>query len=375
MKARIVRLIVALLCLSLQGFGQQTPPQEKQEDLAGKEREESRKRLAEIGKVQDDSKRRELLQKYIQENPKASNIDDAYGRLLGDLYKIDPVRTIQLADEILARPRDPESKLWKHAYGYKFQALQKQTQELGRKVLDTESDPAVLQTAANNDRENSPQLYEKAIGVREKEAKPDLYPSLSDLHSAYARRLSELGRKQDALKHALQSIDLIKTRITELEALPKEEPKRRDLEWIPSSLSSRYQEAASLLYDTGETEKGLEFLSRAEQVLSNPSREQRSWIEEIRGKIYNAMGRTTEALESYTRSFAFRMNIKTLDKIRSLAERGGKKPEDFIASARQIRREGAEPFKPFELKTIEGSAKTLDALKGKVTLVNFFFPT
>jgi cytochrome oxidase Cu insertion factor (SCO1/SenC/PrrC family) len=87
------------------------------------------------------------------------------------------------------------------------------------------------------------------------------------------------------------------------------------------------------------------------------------------------MGRTTEALESYTRSFAFRMNVKTLDKIRSLAERSGKKPDDYIASARQIRLEGAEPFKPFELKTVEGSSKTLDALKGKVTLVNFFFPT
>jgi tetratricopeptide (TPR) repeat protein len=316
-----------------------------------------------------------LLQKYIQENPKASNIDDAYGRLLGVLYKIDPVKTIQVADEILARPRDPESKLWKNAYGYKFQALHKQIQDLGRKVLDTESDPAVLQTAANYDRENSPQLYEKAIGEREKDAKPELYPSLRDLHSAYARRLNELGRKQDALKQVLQAIDLTKARITELEALPKEDPKRRDLEWIPSSLASRYQEAASRLYDTGETGKGLEFLSRAEKVLGNPSREQRSWIEEIRGKIYTAMGRTTEALECYTRSFAFQMNIDTLDRIRSLAERSGKKPEDFIASARQIRLEGAEPFKPFELKTIEGSAKTLDALKGKVTLVNFFFPT
>src|SRR5213594_676958 len=196
MKTRTVRLLVAFLCLSLPGLAQ-TPQQEKQEDPAAKEREESRKRLAEIGKVQDDVKRRELLEKYIQENPKASNIDDAYGKLLGDIYKIDPVRTIQLADEILARPRDPESKLWKNAYRYKFLALQKQIQELGRKVLETESDPSVLQTAANYDRENSPQLYEKAIGAREKDAKPDLYPSLSDLHRAYARSLSELGRKQD----------------------------------------------------------------------------------------------------------------------------------------------------------------------------------
>ncbi len=374
MKTRTVRLLVAFLCLSLPGLAQ-TPPQEKQEDPAAKEREESGKRLAEIGKVQDDGKRRELLEKYIQENPKAFNIDDAYDRLLSALYKIDPLRAIQVADEILARPRDPESKLRKSAYRYKFQALQKLIQDFGREVLETESDPSVLQTAANYDRENSPQLYEKAIGEREKDAKPGFYPSLSDLHSAYARRLSELGRKQDALMHALQAIDLTKAKITELEALPKEDPKRRDLEWIPSSLSSRYQQAASLLYDTGESEKGLEFLGRAEHSLSNPSREQRSSIEEIRGKICAAMGRTAEALESYTRSFAFLMNIKTLEKIRSLAERSGKKPEDFIALARQIRLEGAEPFKPFQLKTIEGSAKTLDALKGKVTLVNFFYPT
>src|SRR5438094_5575497 len=90
MNIRIASLTVTLLFLALPALPQAPAPQAKQEDPAAKEKEESRKRLAEIDKVQDAAKRRELLERYIQENPKASNLDSAYSSLLSTLYGVDP---------------------------------------------------------------------------------------------------------------------------------------------------------------------------------------------------------------------------------------------------------------------------------------------
>jgi thiol-disulfide isomerase/thioredoxin len=37
--------------------------------------------------------------------------------------------------------------------------------------------------------------------------------------------------------------------------------------------------------------------------------------------------------------------------------------------------EGADNFKPFRLKTLDGESKTLEDVSGKATLVSFFFPS
>ena len=377
MNIRIASLTVTLLFLALPALPQAPAPQAKQEDPAAKEKEESRKRLAEIDKVQDTAKRRELLEKYIQENPKASNLDSAYSSLLSTLYGVDPARAVSLADEILARPRDPKAFLWKNAYMYKFLALQKQISDLGGKILETELDSWVLQRAADFDKEHSQKLFEKAIAEREKDSKKDSYPTVEELRFAYARKLSELGKKDKAVKEASRAIDLDLARVADVEALPKEDPKRRGLEEMRQRLAPNYRELASLLADTGEPQKALETLARADELIgsSGRAREMRPSIEETRARIYANMGKTEEALESYARSFAFRMSDATRDKIRELAARSGRRAEDYFTRARQLRLASVEPFEPFELKTDEGKQASLDSLKGKVTLVNFFFPT
>jgi hypothetical protein len=230
MNIRLVCLIATLVSLAVAAFAGQTASQ-AQPDAAAMEKEESDKRLADIGKVQGEIRRTELLEKYIREYPKASNVDRAYSSLLATLYKVDVARAITLADEILARPRDPKSSVWKNAYTYKFLALQKQISELGNKILEAETDPGVLQSAAGYDKEHSSKLFEKAIGERKrnpnKEIDPD--PFLDALHLAFSRKLSELGKKDEALKEASMGIEIARARLTEIEALPKEDAERRRL--------------------------------------------------------------------------------------------------------------------------------------------------
>lgn len=64
-------------------------------------------------------------------------------------------------------------------------------------------------------------------------------------------------------------------------------------------------------------------------------------IEETRGKIQAGMGKTEEALESYTRSFSFRMSPAIRDKIRTLASKTGKPAGDYFGRARELRQTSA----------------------------------
>jgi len=376
MNIRLVYLIATLFSLAVASCARQPAPQ-AQQDPAALEKEESEKRLADIGKVRDEIKRTELLDKYIRDYPKASNIDRAYSSLLAALYKVDVARAITLADEILARPRDPKSSVWKNAYTYKFLALQKQISELGNKILEADTDPGVLQSAAGFDREHSSNLYEKAIAERKKNSNKgsDPDPYLDELHLAFSRKLSELGRKDEALKEASLGIEMARARLTEIEALPKEDPQRRRLAALKEGLPYSYKDLASLYFESGAPREGLEALVQAEKLAGTSSGALQPSIEEIRAKIQAGMGKTGEALESYTRSFSFRMSPGIGDRIRTLASKTGKPAGDYFSRARELRQARAEPFKAFTLKTADGKPATLESLKGKVTLVNFFFPT
>jgi tetratricopeptide (TPR) repeat protein len=375
---RTVILEGALLVAVSPVFYRQPALGAKPEGPADNERAESAKRLAEIDKATDDTKRKDLLERYIREYPKASNIETAYSRLLGVTYKLDPARTISLADEILARPRAEKSTLWKWAYTYKFLALRKQTAELGSKVLDTESDPGLLQTAAEHDREHSSQLLEKAITERRKnpglETDPD--PYLDELHLTYSRKLNEQGKKDEAVQHAALAIELGSARLAELEALPRDDPKRRRAEGLRVALARAYMNLASLRFEIGAPDKGLEALGESEKLLEGLSaaRALRPSLEETRGKIQAGMHKTEEALESYARAYALQMSPAIRARIREIASNSAKPADVWFNRARELRDASAEPFSGFELNTCDGKPASFAALKGKATLVNFFFP-
>src|SRR4030095_9688752 len=149
--------------------------------------------------------------------------------------------------------------------------------------------------------------YEKAIAERKKNSNKgsDPDPFLDELHLAFSRKLSELGRKDEALKEASLGIEMARARLTETEALPKEEPQRRRLAALKEGLPYSYKDLAALYFESGAPQEGLEALVQAEKLAGTSSRALQPSIEEIRAKIQAGMGKTEEALESYTRPFSF----------------------------------------------------------------------
>lgn len=190
-----------------------------------------------------------------------------------------------------------------------------------------------------------------------------------------ANELSRVGQRDKAQANMSKAIEITQKEITEAETLPEKDPQRGQIKFLRQELGSNYHSMARILSDTEQASKGLDYLIKAEDLLDPAAIDQRSAIEETRGSLYEKMGNIDKSLDSYVRSLAFRMNPKTMDKIKSMAGKTGKPASAYFAEARKVREAAAQPFTPFELKTVEGEARSFQSLKNKVTLVNFFFPT
>ena len=375
-----VALTLLALC-ALDVMAQQAAlPIIQKEEPASQQPSEAQKLLSEIMKERDAGKRAGQLEEFIKDNPDFANLTSAYSSLLTTLRTSNPERAMTLADEILAKYPDPKAAIRSIAYTAEFYALRSQKnekgmEELGRKILESETSPSLLQSAAASDRANSLKLLEKAIAERQKDPSPTAAPALIDLRWAYAQSLGRTDRKDEALKLSLEVIEAAKKNAAELESLPSEDPQRRRLESARRVLRDRYQTISNMFSSAGQYETALKYLSVFEESAGDNALEGRAGLEQQRAEIYAKMGKPELQMESYARSFAARMDIAMRDKIVKLAGELGKDPEAVFERARGIRKESAAPIKAFELKTAEGLVVTLDSVKSKVTLVNFFFPT
>jgi peroxiredoxin len=129
-----------------------------------------------------------------------------------------------------------------------------------------------------------------------------------------------------------------------------------------------------LLSDLKQHDRALEYVALAEQFVGN-SVELLGVIEPFRARILAEAGKLEPALASYVRSFAMTMNAKTDEAIRDLSKKLGKDPEEAYRAAREMRSRNAVAIPGFELKTLDGKTVTLDSLRSKATLVNFFYPS
>jgi hypothetical protein len=175
-----------------------------------------------------------------------------------------------------------------------------------------------------------------------------------------------------------KAIDLYSRRLAELESSTEgnaEQLKER----IQRRQVGHYRTMADLCADVGQGEKGLTYLGMAEQALAESGGEidleQLPSLAKTRARLYEGMDDNGKALESYLQAYAFRMDRDTWEEIDSLANKGGKSLDTLMAKARDLRLARAYPFPSFELKTLSGETKTFDDVRGRVTLVNFFFPT
>jgi tetratricopeptide (TPR) repeat protein len=329
----------------------------------------------------DMAKRVTLLEAFIQDNPKSSALSIAYSSLLMAYRTTDRDKGEKLADELLAKYTDAKNPIRRTALSAKIMNLmaQKKTAELhalAQKVLDTETDALTLMSATIADRDLADKLFEKALVERAKDPSATAAPSLDDIRWQHAQALLRIpARKADGLKMSQDVLDAANKAIADAGKLPAEDPARRRAEAMKRTMASRYQSLSRTMSDAGDYDKALQYLDLSIPKDPMGALESRSSNEMLRADIYAKMKKPDLQMECYAKAYAARMDKSTADKIAELAKTTGANTDKVYARARKLRKEGATPIKPFELKSIEGKMTTIASVKGKVTLVNFFFPT
>jgi hypothetical protein len=351
-----------------------------QENAATDEQEAKTQELRKIAQVKDPAVKIKQLESFIEENSGGPIVSRAQTTLLRTLAKEEPMRAIELADQMLQdsdAAQAPSSR--RNAMMFKFIALRNLKDEaalekMGAEILESETNAGLLQQAARFDETHSKELMEKALAERAKDESPTAYPTLADLHSSYARTLSLKKESSAAMEHMSKAIELSESQVRDFEISAEESDARR-LQRARDGLNRMYQSMADICAEAGQPEKGLEYLGLAEKAMGENDREQIPRLASTRAKLYEGMSKFEKALESYVQSFAFRMSRESWQKIESLAKENGRSLEEIRAEARELRLAQATTFTPFELKTLEGESKNFKDVQSKVTLVNFFFPT
>ena len=150
-------------------------------------------------------------------------------------------------------------------------------------------------------------------------------------------------------------------------------------------LSDAHLATAQYYEKMGNLDKALSHLQSAQSL--NP--QSNAEINRVRGRIFkkiDAMGisihefisevvlQASGELNSNVTSYASKMDPAVLEKITSLSEMLDRPLETSLRKADAIR-QGAESFKPFQLKTLRGESRSLDNFQQPVLLISFIFPS
>ena len=378
--APIFLLVAALITCPVFVAARRVSPKS---DALPQAQSEVEKKLIEIltsrarGKTTDDQIR--ALEQMIRDYPDYPRLNVVYSELMlkatGGTVP-EPDKVLAFADEGLAKyPNDVN--LRRNTMMAKIAVLKAQKKDdaakaLARKVLETETEPLVLRDVALVvGPDDGPRFLEKAIAERRKN--PAGSPSLGDITKRHAQMLIRWGRKDEGIKLAREAVDQSTKEAADLEVLPAADPRRAQLRSLRRDVAMRCQALADLFADAGDYQKALECVDLVERA-GDPA-DPALRYDDLRAGIYAKMGKPELELEVFAKSFAASMDIRTRDKIRELAAKNGRTPEEIFDRARQIRKANARAIKPFELKTVDGEMIALHSLKAKAVLVTFFFPT
>ena len=329
----------------------------------------------------DVDKRVAALENFVRENPAFPRLETAYSRLLSTAgaSKTNHEKALALAEEALQKFGKPEASVRVVATQTKYRALRELKRDdaikkFSNTLLESEASPSILSAAAEEDEANAVRLLEKAIAERSKKEDKTAAPTLDNLRWDYAEALNDAGRKEEGVKLMQEVLEETRTAIADLEALPKDDPKRARERRLQSALGFRYEMLGRTFEKNGDYDKALEYVGMAEKHAANPL-ERKSGFELRRAGIYQKMGKPELEFESYVKAFAARMDKPNREKLLAAAEKNRVSEKEAYDRARKARRATAAAIEGFELKTLEGETRTLASFRSKVTLLNFFFPT
>jgi hypothetical protein len=340
------------------------------------------RKFAEIMKSARPSEQVKLvpqLEQFIRDYPDYPRIEAVYATLLNALAraKTEPERLQALADQALGKFKGDESVRWT-AYYAKFSVLQPGSPEfksLGRRILDSETNPLVLKNAADIDQPDAVALLEKAIAEQGKH--PRVGPGVlgpDELRWAYAGALTDAGRTDEGLKKCIEIVDDGARRLAEFERSASARSAATQFDRQRELLADRCSELVARCVSAGRKDIALRYLT-LQQHASEPLLDGRPDLLASAGQMYEQLGRPDLALDGFVRAMARRMDPSTRDQIVRLAGKTGKNPEDFYTRARDLRARAAKPAYPFTLVTSDGQPMKLADIRARVVLLSFFYPT
>ncbi len=176
--------------------------------------------------------------------------------------------------------------------------------------------------------------------------------------SPYQRILGLEQGQWDSLDLSQQR-EYLEKRIEGFEALPAQDAKRRQL------LPELYYWMATVATRMGDGDRAFAQLERAGIV---PGAE--DWYHMLRGAAFEARQQRQEALDAYLTSFSYELIPVVWSKLNQFSL----SPAELIRRTREKLFERSRPFPDFDLQTPSGQPRRLADYKGRVVLVNFFFP-
>ncbi len=383
-------LAVVLLAVAFAGLGDVTPaagpraavPHAGQRPGASSQLSEADRRFAEVTKPGRQSEQIKLvpqLEQFIRDYPDYPRIERVYSTLLLVLVraKTEPERLQALADEALARFTGDQSVRWT-AYYVKFSALTPGSSAfiaLGRHILDIETNPLVLNNAAEIDKPDAVPLLEKAIAEQTNHPRTGfLVLTLDNLMWTYAGALIDAGRTEVGLKTSVEVLDEGARLLAELERDARGDSAQKTLDHLRETVADRCAEFVPRCISAGKKDVALRYLE-LQQRAAEPLLDRRPDLLESAAQTYEQLGKPDLALDGCVRIYTRQLDPSTRDQIARLARKIGKDPEGSYERARALRSRAAVPAYPFALVTSEGQAIKLADIKARAILLDFFFPT
>jgi tetratricopeptide (TPR) repeat protein len=286
--------------------------------------------------IKDEAEKAAALEVYFKSYPDGPNASLALMRVLDFYKKNDSGKGEKIAREALSLPMTSEDKR-SHKFAYLF---------LYQKAVDSKDMKEV----------------EKICGeiLASKNTDPSLYAQVAD-------QLQKVKNFELAEKYYLKAIDMITPENVHGTMAHGRFPEEALADYC-KQVANWYRSSLGKLYL--EMNRAEEALAQFDQVeFKDPDSEYYLNL----AKAYDQTGKKEKAYESLIESLILGANMEASEMLSQISEQLNKE-EDAKAKIWEKRLEQAKPAVEFTLPDLEGNQVSLKDFRGKVVLINFWFP-
>ena len=286
--------------------------------------------------IKGEAEKAAALEIYFKSYPDGPNASLALMRVLDFYKKNDPGKGEKIAREALSLPMTSEDKR-SHKFAYLF---------LYQKAVDSKDTKEVEKICSEI--------------LASKNTDPSLYAQVAD-------QLQKVKNLELAEKYYLKAIDMITPENVHGTMAHGRFPEEALADYC-KQVANWYCSALGKMYlEMNQPKQALFQLNQVEPT--DPDSEHYLNL----AKAYNQIGNKEKAYESLIESLSLGANEEAREMLSQISEQLNKK-EDTKAEIWEKRLEQAKPAVEFTLPDLEGNQVSLKDFRGKVVLINFWFP-